>query len=372
MDIKSIFVRKKHNKYCVIAKYLDIDKKIKQKQLNSFDKLKDANSYLIEEKSKLNKNLFILPTKTTLIEYLNTWNDLRKNNLSIRTYTYYKELIANRISNYLTNTTLNNITPLQIELFYQELNKSLTKNGVVKYHRLLNKALGDAKKKRLIEFNPCEFVEVPRQETSEKASYLTFEETQELLKLSVATRYELPIHLAIILGLRASEILGLSWNKIDFKKKTICIDKVTVKNRITKEVEFKAPKTKKSIRTIHIPNFFLKRLEDNYKRFRLLKLQGIPNKYNLVFCKVNGEPMDSSVLSKGFNSFLKKHDFRIIRFHDLRHTNASLQLKAGTSLKVTSEQLGHSTINITADLYTHVLDELKIEAASNMDKLFNS
>ena len=372
MDIKSIFVRKKHSKYCVIAKYLADDNKIKQKQLKSFDKLKDANIFLVEEKNKLNKNMFILPSKTTLVDYLISWNTLRKDNLSIRTYIYYNDLIDKRIRNFFANALLTSLTSIQIELFYKELSKELSRNGVVKYHRLLNKALGDAKRKRLIEFNPCEFVEIPKQEKAKEANILTLAEANELMQLSITTRYELPIHLAILLGLRSSEVLGLSWDRIDFKNKTIRIDRVTVRNRMTHTVEFKAPKSNSSNRLVHIPNYLLERLKLNYKRFRLLKLEGLPNPYNLIHPKLNGELLDSTSFSKNFEYFLKSNEFKKIRFHDLRHTNASLHLKAGTSLKVTSKHLGHSNLNITADLYTHVLEELEVEAAQNMDKLFKA
>lgn len=369
MKITSIFIRKKHDKYCVIAKFLDKDKKIKQKQLKSFDKKKAATIYLTEEKNKLNKNIFVLPSDTTLISYLNSWNELRKDNIEIKTYIYYRDLSV-RVNSYFENTKLTSLTSIQIELFYKELSKELSKNSVLKYHRFLNKALGDAKRKRLIEFNPCEFVEIPRGEKSDVAQSLNLEESQELLNLSIATRYELPVHLGIFLGLRASEMLGLSWDRINFKNRTIKIDRSTIRNKETKKVEFKPPKTKKSIRTIRIPNELMKCLELNYKRFRYLKLQGVPNPHNLLFTKLNGDPMSSDTFSNIFSSFLKKINFKHIRYHDLRHTNATLHLKAGTSLKVTSNHLGHSTINITADLYTHVLQELENEAADNLDNLF--
>ncbi|WP_297520441.1 site-specific integrase [uncultured Clostridium sp.] len=372
IQITSIFVRKKHSKYCVICNYRDpIDKKLKQKQLASFDKQKDAKVRLVEEKNKLNKKLFILPTKLDTYDYLMSWNELRKNNLEIRTFVYYQDMINTRIKNFFAGITLNNLNSMHIEAFYSTLANDLSKNGVVKYHRLLNKALNDAKRKRFIDFNPIDYIDPPKFKKTNTANFLTESEAKELLEISKETRYEVPIHLAILLGLRSGEVLGLSWDKVNFEKGTLIIDQVTFRDRLNNTVGFKEPKTHSSLRTINIPKVLLNRLEYCYSEFKLLKYDGIPNRFDLVFCKMDGEPLSSESFSKLFAAFLERNDFKHLRFHDLRHTNASLHLKAGTSLKVTSKNLGHSTISITADLYTHVLSELEVEAANNIDKMFS-
>lgn len=366
--ITSLFIRNRNKKFAVICEYRDeITKKKKQKQLGSFTKKRDANIFLADQKVKLDRGLFVIPKDIILYDYLVTWNDLRKEKISLTTFNYYRDLIKkfnpdNNRDN-IGRIKLQDLTPIMVEKFYIDLKKyGLANNTIVKYDKMLRKALGDAKRKQIIYKNVCDYVERIPVKKSTIAKTLNKEQAQKLLNLSIGTAYEIPINLALGLGLRSSEVFGLTWDKIDFKKNTIRIDKVTAIDRATRRVFFKEPKTRTSIRTIVIPKTLSKLLKE-------YKLRQEPNKYNLVLTTINGEPFCSATFSKNFQYFLESNEFEHIRFHDLRHTNASLHLLAGTSMKVTSQNLGHSTINITADLYTHVLAELNTTAANNIDNI---
>lgn len=361
----SYFIIEKNNKFVVVYQYKDIQTgKRKQKQIRRFDKKKEAKSFLIQERAKLNQAYNLIATDLKVYDYLKNWNALRKDRLSVTTYNYYNSMINNRL-NYdskLGNMKMFEVTPNHIEIFYSDLLKELSNNSAVKYHRMLSKAFGDAKRKQMIIRNPLEFVEPLKSTKSDTAQILTLEEAQKLIEISAGTKFEVVINLALGLGLRAGEICGLKWDKVDFKNNTILIDTVTFCDKSNRIVKFKEPKTKSSRRLLNVPETIMRLL-------KVYKLRQEPNDYDLLFVKMNQEPMSSDSLSRNFKDFIRANGFKEIRFHDLRHTNASLHLLAGTDLKVTSRILGHSTIGITADLYTHVLDELNKSAAINMNNM---
>jgi len=248
------------------------------------------------------------------------------------------------------------------------LEKILSGKTVLQYHRILHKALDKAYKMQIISKNPTDLVDAPKAKKF-KAKVLTIDEVKQLFETVRDNRLEVPIHLAIMLGLRAGEILGLSWDKINFESNVITIDTALVRNKGFDEYIFKEPKSESSIRTLTVPIELMSLLKKHKKSQLELQLRSygvFTNKYNLVFTQVNGNPMTSDSFSRLFRDFLKKHNLPLVRFHDLRHTNATLMLASGTSMKVASTRLGHSTIGITADLYTHVLQELEVEASEKI------
>lgn len=370
--MQTVFIRKRGKKYVVTLEYRDSsDGKKKQKSLGSYDKKKDAEKLLIEEKSKINNNDFIMPEKTTFEQYLNTWIEQHKNNLSVTTYNRYKDIIDRHIIPHLGEFELQKLNPLQIQNFYNIMAQFLNSKTILQYHRIIHKALDSAYKLQIISKNPSDLVETPKIKKY-KSNVFSVKEVQQLLESCKNTRLEVPINLAVILGLRAGEVLGLSWDKVNFSNNTITIDKNLVRDRVSKSFVFKDPKSESSIRTLTAPKELMSLLKEQKKKQSQFQLQSYGtynNKYHLLFTKINGEPMTSDSFSRMFRDFLKKHKFHLIRFHDLRHTNASLMLASGTSAKVASTRLGHSTIGITMDLYTHVLEGLEKEAADNISNL---
>lgn len=183
----------------------------------------------------------------------------------------------------------------------------------------------------------------------------------------------MPVTLALLLGMRRGEVLGLSWDTVDLDNKTISI--IQNLEYVNGKYYFKEPKTLKSKRTISMPESLVPILRNHYKWQCEMKV-GSKNTWgtdkNLVCTrKINGLPIIPHVLSDMFNKFLKTHNFPHVRFHDLRHTNASLMLASGISSKVTSSRLGHSKVSITLDLYSHVMESIDREAAEKIDKLIN-
>ncbi|KYN77137.1 recombinase [Clostridium sporogenes] len=370
--MQNVFIRKRGNKHVVTLEYRDKQSgKRKQKALGSYDKKKEAEDALIEEKSKIINGNFIIPEKITFEQYLKQWLEQHKNNLSVTTYTRYKYIIDKQISPDIGEIELQKLTPLHLENFYYSMLKTLNPKTVLQYHRVIHKALNKAYKLQIINKNISNLVELPKIKKY-KAKSLTIKEVKQFLEVSKDTRVEIPINLAIVLGLRAAEILGLSWDNVNFCENTIVICKTLVKDKINKTLVFKEPKSETSIRTLTVPEQLMSLLKEHKKKQKQLQLKSygaFKNEFNLVFTKLNGNPMASDSLSSIFRDFINRNNLPNIRFHDLRHTNATLMLASGTSMKVASTRLGHSTIGITMDLYTHVLQGLEKEAAKNISDL---
>ncbi|MGU9539212.1 tyrosine-type recombinase/integrase [Clostridium tepidum] len=373
--MQTVFIRKRGKKYVVTLEYRDKETgKKKQKALGSFDKKKDAEKVLIEEKSKIINGNFIMPEKITFEEYLKQWLEQHKSNLSVTTYSRYKYIVDKQISPAIGEIELQKLNSLHLENFYNSMLETLNSKTVLQYHRVIHKALNKAYKLQIINKNISDLVELPKIKKY-KARALTIKEVRQFLELSKNTRVEMPVNLAIALGLRAGEILGLSWDNVNFNNNTIVICKTLVKDKLNKTFIFKEPKSETSIRTLTVPKHLMDLLKEHNKKQKQLQLKSygaFENKYNLVFTKLDGTPMASDSFSRIFKDFIDRNNLPNIRFHDLRHTNATLMLASGTSMKVASARLGHSTIGITMDLYTHVLQELEEEVAKNISNLMYS
>lgn len=190
-----------------------------------------------------------------------------------------------------------------------------------------------------------------------------------VLNVAKDTPYELPIALAGICGLRRGECLGLKISDIDFSTKTIKISRQLILLR--KQIVESEPKSTDSNRVIAVPDMVMEiiqkqiRVNNHYKQ--LLQNEYFDKGY--LICHNNGTPIRPDYLTKNFANFIQSKGLKKIRFHDLRHTCASLMLKSGVAMKTASEILGHSSISITADLYTHVLQDTKQVAANQIEQL---
>lgn len=167
--------------------------------------------------------------------------------------------------------------------------------------------------------------------------------------------------------------MGLKWQDINFNDNTLHVERNLVVAR--KELIFKEPKNETSIRTLKIPLTLVailrKHKKEQLKNKLLFGKEYVD--YDLVICKDNGQPINPSSFSHKFGVFIKKNNLPHIRFHDLRHTNATIMLQSNIAPKIASSRLGHSSINVTMDIYTHVLSSMEEETADKLDKLiYNS
>jgi len=372
---------KRGKKYSVVIELgRDNNGKRIQKWFSGYKTKKEAEKALVTILHQIETNTFINPEKITLAEYLRQWmHDYVEPNLAPKTIDGYKVNIEGHIIPSIGNIPLQKLQPIHIQQFYRSKLENgrlddkggLSAKSVLYIHRVLRKALSNALKMQLIPRNVADAVELPKAKTY-YAKFLNEKELKKLLNTLKNTDIYIPVLLASCLGLRRGEALGLQWKDIDFENKTISVIRSLLPSIGTPI--FHEAKTKTSERTIVISDSIIFELEKHKnKQYRYRKLLGSAYKdYDLVTCLSDGSPINPASFSHTFARTLKKHNLTHIRFHDLRHSNATLMLKHNISPKVASERLGHSKINITLDLYSHVLKEMQVEAANKIDNaIFN-
>lgn len=353
-----------------------ITNKRKQKYYTIKGTKKDAEKFLTEKLRELDTGLLIDIKKMKYSEYLDYWKEKTFNNLEITTKEGYIQKIEKHIKPYLGNLYLEDIKPLHLQNFYDKLLENGKLNGkgglssrsVLSIHRIIHSSLKQALKWQLVIRNVADSVEPPKAKKY-KAKFLTDEQTERLLEIAKTTDIYVPIVIAVYTGARRGEILGLNWNNINFEKGYIrIIDNLCATNN---GLIIKQPKTNNGIRTIAISNTLIKILKKHKIRQLENKMRlGIHYKdNNMVCCYEDGHLYNPKRFSAKFHELLEKNNLPIIRFHDLRHSHASLLVKLGVQPKEISERLGHSNIGITMDLYSHLYEETDREVADMFDKL---
>lgn len=196
---------------------------------------------------------------------------------------------------------------------------------------------------------------------------MTTEDVVRVLETVSGTSLEIPALLGLGTGLRLGEVLGLRWRDVDLTKKTARISQ-TVQER-DHGLLFLPPKTHRSRRSVSLPAFVIQALRKHKKEQseRRLMVGSAWDDFDLVVERGDGKPIRTSTLSGRFADAMKRADIDLT-FHGLRHGHASLMLAAGVNLKVVPERLGHSKIGITADLYTHLADQIHEAAAASLDQ----
>ena len=366
-----VFLRKRSKNYIVYLEYFDKEtNKRKQKNMGSYPLKRDANKRLNEVKEEIYKEELLLPNEMILQDFLLDFLEKYKMNLSITTYNCYMRICKKYIIPLLGDIKLCDIRPIHIQNYVDDLLDLLTPQTIKVHLNILNLALKRAYRLKLIKENVVQFVEVPKNKKYKNEIY-NAEDMKKLLEKSRETSLELPIILASGLGLRISEILGLTWNNIDFNDFTITIDKITVRDK--GQVILKEPKTESSIRTISAPKEIILIIKQLKKDRLAAKLRGEKSHRELIFYDKNLNPIAQDVLSKKFRYFLQENNLKHIRFHDLRHSHVTMLIDAKVPIKVISERVGHSNVNTTLNIYSHALREMDQEASDKIsDTLFNN
>ena len=338
--------------------------------MGSYPLKRDANKRLNEIKEEIYKDELLVPNEIILKDYILNFLEKYKINLSITTYNSYKRICNKYIIPLLGDIKLCDIKPIHIQDYVDDLLDLLTPQTIKVHLNILNLALKRAYRLKLIKENPVQLVEVPKNKKYKNEIY-NAEDMQNLLEKCRGTSMELPIILASGLGLRISEVLGLTWNNIDFNNSTITIDKITVRDN--GNVILKEPKTESSVRTISAPKEIILMLKQLKKDRLAAKLRGEKSHRELIFYDKNLNPIAQDVLSKKFRLFLKENNLKHIRFHDLRHSHVTLLINAKVPIKVISERVGHSNVNTTLNIYSHALKEMDQEASEKISNtLFNT
>ena len=308
-------------------------------------------------------------------DYLLEWLEIAKGRLAVATYSSYAAMIKKPIGPYFRqrNLTLRELEARHLQMFYSEMLRKVKPNTVIHYHAIIHSALKYAVKTDMLVQNVADKVDRPKKNSFQPV-FLSVEEMQKMFEALRGTKLELPVLVAAFYGFRRGEVLGLKWDAIDFERGTISVIRtvttITLDGKQT-EIEQQSAKTKSSLRTLPLIGSFREYFLQ-VKETQELNKQVCGNCYNheydgFVFVDELGERMRANYLTSAFPKFLEDHGLRRMRFHDLRHSCASLLLANGVPLKHIQEWLGHSDFTTTANIYAHLDYKSKITSAQAME-----
>lgn len=329
----------------------------------------DAQRRLTELLSSLDKGVYTPPGRLTVAEHLHRWLEgYVKTNCSQRTFDGYQSILERHLIPALGNNQLKQLHPQIIQAYYGKACENLSARTVHHQHRVLSQSLKYAVRQGYLGRNPAELVDPPSPRKKVMRT-LTPYEVEVLFDMAAGSYYYPVIYTAVSTGLRQAELLGLRWRDIDLDMLSISVSQVLYKRHGI--CQFKEPKTSHSRRRVSMtPKLALFLREYRSERERLYQQLGKQFSLDtLVFASVEDEPFDPCVLSHNFSRLCKRAGLENVRFHDLRHTFASLMLMRGAKPKVISEALGHASVGFTMDVYSHIIEGMQADAMALLDEV---
>ncbi|MBI2957841.1 MAG: tyrosine-type recombinase/integrase [Chloroflexi bacterium] len=332
---------------------------------------KEAETRLSELLTQLDSGTFVKPGKATVAEYLEKWlADYAQPNLTPRSFERYESIVRVHLSPALGNVALVRLRPAHLqEQYTAKLNQGMSARSVRYHHVVLHKALQTALRWGLVGRNVADAVDPPR---ARRAEMHTWDEGEiaRFLEAAEGTPYHTLFYAALFTGMRRSELLALRWSDIDFVFSQVSVSR-SIHHLKDGSYVFTEPKSARSRRTIAMPpslNLLLKRHREN-QSLEKYTLGGTLRDNDLVFSHYDGKPLRPNTVSRAWAILAAATGLKVIRFHDARHSHASLLLKQGVHPKVVQERLGHATIAVTLDTYSHVAPGMQEAAAVGFDKL---
>ena len=377
-------LQEKKGYYYAVLSFKGADNKRKTKWISTGlpvkGNKKKAEAFLLEQRQS-----YVIPLEDRplmkngdelLSDYLLHWLVIAKPTIALSTYSSYSGMIKNPIIPWFRKKkiTLFELKASDIQNFYiAQEERGVSPNTVIHYHAVLHRALQYAVKTELITSNPADKVDLPKK-VPFKAGYYSEKEFEQLFEVIKGTLIEVPVKLSAFYGLRRSEVMGLKWDAIDFENNVMLIQHtVTSCNVDGKYIEVASDSTKtkssrRSLPMVEPVREMLLRLHDWQEHNKTICGESYCKEYDGYIC-VNeiGERIKPSYLSNKFRKTLQDNSMRHIRFHDLRHSCATLLLAHGISLKQIQEWLGHSDFSTTANIYAHLDVSAKQQSAQTME-----
>lgn len=381
-------IRKKGNSYYI--RYYENNKQVEK--LGGKTK-KEAQVKLNEILYRL-ENGSVISSDMLLKDYLTMWIDeYVQYDKSFNTFDKYKKTSEKYIIPSIGNIKLKDLKVIHIEKFLRDLKKckiktatgekQISPTSVQNYYGILRTALNKAVKLQMLTDNPCKFVDTPKR-SKFKANTLSIDEIKLIKNISSSDSYEdyifnLAMDLTLETGLRRGEMCGLDWNKdIDLENKTITLNQALI--RVENNYTISVLKTESSYDTLPISDSLCEKLKKHKQLQKLNKIKYGPLytttntfngiDYDLVFTWENGKYIIPSNFLQRLKRLMKRCGIeKNIRWHDLRHTNATLLLEGGTNIKTVQERLRHSLIQTTMDTYAHVTEKMNRDATDLISNL---
>lgn len=372
-------LREKSGYYYAVLNYTDSLGKRKTKWISTGLTVKGnkkrAEAILMDARRNFNpEEPKVMNGDILFADYMEKWLDIIKSSVAVPTFASYSTTVKKIVAPYFREkeVTLKNLTAKDIQEFYLSELERVSSSSVIHYHANIHKALKYAVKIDLIDVNPADKVERPKKDRY-VGSFYDAEEVNALFEAAKGSKLELPILFGAFYGLRRSEAIGLKWDAIDFEQNTITIRHTVTSCDLDGKrilVASDTTKTKSSMRTLPLVPFMRERLlalkEEQQENRRLCGRSYIKDYLEYVCVNEIGDLIKPHYVTESFPKLLKTNGMRQIRYHDLRHSCASLLLANGVPMKQIQEWLGHSDFSTTANIYAHLDYSSKLTSADAM------
>lgn len=332
----------------------------------------ECRRWLHEVTGQLDTGLVVESNRVRLEEYLTKWLEIAQPSLRASTWQQYRHIVETHIVPIIGSVRLKSLRPDHLQALYtHQLTSGVGVRTVQLVHAVLHRSLSQAVTWGLLVRNPAAVVRKPARQRREMQT-LTAEQCRQLLEAAAGSRYLTLYHLAITTGLRQGELLGLRWTDLTPETASLRIQRQLCYVRGA-GIQFIEPKTDRSRRAIIISAADLEMLQ----RHRVAQIKqrlftgARWQEHDLIFPSTIGTPTSPRNLVRDFKDRLVMAGLphHLIRFHDLRHTAATLMLQSGVHPKVVQERLGHADVTITLQTYSHVLPSLQVDAAEKISRL---
>lgn len=361
-------------------------KQIKKRKTVKASGIREAKKLLTQFEAEILAGEYIDPQNIRLADFIPEWRSkYAVGELSPATLARYDEIIKGRILLEFGHMRLDKVKPLQILGFLEKLKQDgargdgkpggLSSGSIQYHHRVLKNIFSRAVEWQLIKDNPLASVKKPKV-TQMKTEVYNKQDAQFLFMAleKEPVMWQILIKLAITTAMRRGELLGLEWEHIDLSNGVISV-KQTLNYTKDKGYFVKEPKTRNSVRQLSLPKLLL----NDLKKYRIVCLENRmkiddmwkEGEHFFLFTAIDGKPLHPSSIYTWWGRFIKKNNLPYIRFHDLRHTSATLLMNAGVPMKIISNRLGHASISTTMNIYGHALEEADQKAADMFNHFFD-
>ncbi|HQU85555.1 MAG TPA: tyrosine-type recombinase/integrase [Pyrinomonadaceae bacterium] len=332
---------------------------------------KDAQTYLNARLREKDLGILAESANLTLNDFLDRWLETAvKPRVSLRTADNYRFLLDKYIREPLGNIKLENLSTMEIQKTYAEMqSRGLTARTVRHAHTTLKGALSQAIKWNILQRNVADFCELPKVVRKEKRVFSP-DEAKRFLLFAEQIPKGLILQFALLTGMRPEEYLGLQWKDIDFERNTAQVRRALIRHK--RKWYFETPKTAKSNRIVSLPEDLTEKLKAHKRKQNERRMKNGLHWENLdlVFCSRDGSPICRRNLTyRYYRPIIENAGLTQIPLYHLRHTHATLLLIAGVNPKIVSERLGHSSVVLTLDTYSHVLPSMQETAIEKLNEM---
>lgn len=336
--------------------------------------MREAKALEAEWTAEIERGTALDPNKITVTELLTAWLKTKRGEITGQSIRDYEVIIRKHIIPALGDIRAQGLTAARVQSQYATwADAGMSSRMVRGCHMRLSQALKQAVRFGIVSSNICDSVSPPRLGKTKADTWNQYEAATFLEASALEWLHPL-WHLLLLEGMRRGEALGLRWRDVNFARGTAHIVQTVAPDKSNRGRAMIQDRTKTNAgaRSVRLTSRTLDALKQHRAKQVERRLASQDWQENdLIVCTSTGTPINPNNVSRSFNALIRDSGLRRIRVHDLRHTSATLLLLAGTPAKIVSERLGHATIAITLDLYSHVLPDMQADAASAMDNILD-